>query len=378
MTPRHVSVRIAIVLNTTWNAVNFRAGLIRSFLANNHEVVVIAPADQFVGDLKKLGASFIPICMDSHSTNPIKDLYLVKAYWRVFRGENIDCILTYTTKPNIYGSLVSRILKIPVVNNISGLGAAFINRPQLAGFMKLLYRVCLSNSRHVFFQNKEDRHLFVREKLVKEARTSVLPGSGIDSDIFCSSKSIKSYPKFRPTFLLIARLLWNKGIREYVHAAELVKGSHPEAKFQLLGGLDIRNPNGVDSSFLESYKDGTLLEYLGETDDVRPYIENCDCIVLPSYREGLPRVLLEAGAMSKPAIATDVEGCRDVISQGETGFLCRPRDPQDLASAMLQFINLSPAEREEMGLAARKNIVINFDEKLVIESYSNILLQLES
>ncbi len=378
VTPKDGLVKIAIVLNTAWNAVNFRVGLIRFLLASNHEVLVVAPIDKFVKDLEKLGVTFVPLPMDSHTLNPAKELWLLINYWRFFRREKIDCMLTYTAKPNIYGSLISRILGIPVVNNISGLGAAFINKSWVTFVIKLLYRISLSHSMHIFFQNHEDRRLFVRENLVQETKTSVLPGSGIDSNIFCCSKLIKTESNISPTFLLIARLLWNKGIKEYFEAAQMVKQHYPKVSFQLLGGLDPCSPNAVDSTFLESLKDNAVLEYMGETEDVRPYIDNCDCVVLPSYREGLPRVLLEAGAMCKPAIATNVEGCREVISANETGFLCKPRDAQNLAENMLKFIRLSLVEREEMGLAARERIVTTFDEDLVIKSYSNILCQLEN
>jgi len=370
-------MKIAIILNTAWNIANFRAGLIKSLVDSEHDVLAVAPVDGFVKDIEELGVHFIPIQMDSHSINPFKDMSLFFDYLRIFRAEKVDCILTYTIKPNIYASLAARILNIKVINNISGLGTLFIRKTFLTGLVTLLYRLALNRSQHVFFQNGDDLDLFLLGGLVGETNSSIIPGSGVDLRRFSVSPLPHTSDNQTVKFLFIGRLLADKGINEYFQASENLKNEYPEVTCQILGGHDENNPRSIAKALLNMRVQNKVVNYLGEVRDVRPFIAEADCIVLPSYREGLPRVLLEAAAMARPVIATDVEGCRDVIVHGVTGLLCKARDWKMLAHSMKKYINMPLDQRIKMGLRAREKVEQEFDEKLVINSYMRIINRLD-
>jgi glycosyltransferase involved in cell wall biosynthesis len=362
---------IAISTNTAWNIANFRSGLIRAIQAEGWDVLAIAPPDEYVERIQALGCRFITVQMDSKGSNPLDDAKLLFKYFRILQRERPSVFLGYTIKPNVYGSLAAHALRIPVINNVSGLGTAFIRNSWLTSVVKHLYRLALRHSDMVFFQNRDDRQLFTDQRLVALERTALVPGSGIDLRRFTPIVQAPSNAGTR--FLLIARLLYDKGVREYVEAARRVKDTHRDATFALLGFLDANNRTAVRREDVQSWVAEGIIEYLGTADDVRPYIADADCIVLPSYREGTPRTLLEAAAMGKPLIATDVPGCREVVEHGHNGFLCRVRDADDLASAMMKFVRLSAAERARMGQAGRAKVERQFDEQLVIDAYINRL-----
>lgn len=358
---------IAISINTAWNIANFRTGLIQALQAEGWKVLAIAPPDKHVEKIEALGCRFIPLQIDSEGSNPFDDAKLFLNYFQVLQRERPSAFLGYTIKPNIYGSLAAHALRIPVINNVSGLGTAFIRNSWLTSVVKGLYRLALRRSDTVFFQNCDDRQLFIDQRLVPPERTALVPGSGIDLRHF---RPISRPPTNAGThFLLIARLLYDKGVGEYVEAARRVRETHRDTTFALLGFLDARNRTAISRDDIESWVAEGVIEYLGTADDVRPYIAEADCIVLPSYREGTPRTLLEAAAMAKPSIATDVPGCRQVVEDGHNGFLCRVRDADDLALALIKFVQLSPKERAKMGQAGRAKVEREFDEQLVVAAY---------
>jgi glycosyltransferase involved in cell wall biosynthesis len=363
--------RVLISINTSWNVYNFRASLIKALIAAGHEVIAAAPPDDYSQKLDELGCRFVPLPMDNKGTSPVNDLALLARYWRLFRHERPDIFLGYTVKPNVYGSIAARALGIATVNNISGLGTAFIKDSWLTHIVKRLYRIALARSHAVFFQNHEDLGLFVREGLVDRRRALLLPGSGIDLEVFRPQTQTDSTDVFR--FLLIARLLWDKGIGEYVEAARIVRAQVPNATFQLLGFLDVENRTAVDRASVESWVSEGLIEYLGVTEDVRPFIAAADCVVLPSYREGMPRTLLEAAAMGKPLIATDVPGCRQIVEDGRNGLLCQVRDAGDLAAKMLAMLGLPAERRVALGQASRARAEREFDERIVVGSYLKVI-----
>ncbi len=359
--------RIVISINTSWNIFNFRAGLIRALVAAGYEVVAVAPPDAWSARLAELGCRFVPLPMDNKGTSPVRDFGLMLRYRRVLAAERPAAFLGYTVKPNVFGSLAAHSLGVPTINNISGLGTAFIRRSWLTSVVKLLYRSALGRAARVFFQNEDDRALFVTENLVPAARTDVLPGSGIDLTRFTPTPLPAA--EACPVFLLIGRLLGDKGVNEYAEAARLLRRTHPGARFQLLGYLDVENGTAIPRASVEGWVKDGIIEYLGDTDDVRPFIAAADCVVLPSYREGTPRTLLEAAAMARPIVATDVPGCRDVVDAGVNGFLCAARDAQSLAAAMEKVIALAPAERAAMGAASRHLAETRYDEAIVIARY---------
>ena len=370
-------MKIVIALNTAWNLINFRAGLIRALVAEGHEVVAVAPNDEYAPRLAELGCRFVALPMDNKGTHPGRDLLLWFRFFNLLRHERPDVFLGYTVKPNVYGSLAAHVLGIPVVNNIAGLGAVFIRDNWLTRLVRLLYKTALSRSRHVFFQNDEDMRLFVDQGLVASDKVTRLPGSGVDLSTFCYAP-IQPLENRSFRFLLVARLLWDKGVGEYVEAARLVRSKYPSVKFQLLGFLDVKNPTAVSSAQMDEWVGEGVVEYLGVADDVKPYLADADCVVLPSYREGVPRSLLEAAAIGRPIVTTDAVGCRDAIDDGVTGLLCRVADATDLAGKLLRMIQMSPEERARMGLAGRRKMELEFDEKIVIDRYLRVIKEINS
>lgn len=343
--------------------------MITALIEQGYEVVALAPPDEHVRKVEELGVKFIPIEIDKQGVSPVNDLILFARYFNILRQEKPDVFLGFTIKPNIYGSLAAQLLEIPVINNVSGLGTVFIRHSPITKIVHLLYRRAFRRSVRVFFQNEDDKNLFLRLKLVTHHKTGLLPGSGVDLGFFKPVSNGTHSNSNHTIFLLIARLLWDKGVGEYVEAAKLVQSSHPDARFQLLGFLDVENRTAISRHELDKWVHDGVITYLGQTDDVRPYISEVSCVVLPSYREGTPRTLLEAAAMEKPLIATDVPGCREVIDDGGNGFLCEVRNSVDLAQKMQDFIDLSKEKRTRMGQASRKKIEQNFDENIVIDRY---------
>lgn len=369
--------KIVISINTAWNIYNFRAGLVRAMINQGYEVIAVAPDDEYAHRLKAMGCRFIHMPMESNGTNPKQDFALLMRYLRVLREERPLAYLGYTVKPNVYGSLAAHALSIPVINNIAGLGTTFINDNFLTRIVKLLYRVSLHRSRRIFFQNEEDMALFIESGLVRAESTERIPGSGMDLSYFQppSPPPMQDLPF---VFLLVARMLKDKGVEEFVEAARLARHKIGAATFQLLGFVDAANPNSIPLERIRGWEDEGVIHYLGKTDDVRPYLSNADCVVLPSYREGVPRSLLEAAAMARPLIATNVAGCRDVVDHNVNGLLCRARDVNDLAEKMVHMFKLPLETRLQMGQAGRRKIEREFDEKLVIQKYLEMIAEIAS
>ncbi|MEQ1779394.1 MAG: glycosyltransferase family 4 protein [Nitrosomonas sp.] len=366
-----MSRKIVIALNTAWNLVNFRAGLIRALVAQGYEVVAVAPNDAYASRLAELGCRFVALPMDNKGTHPGRDLLLFFRFLNLLRRERPEVFLGYTIKPNVYGSLAAHVLGIPVVNNIAGLGTAFIRNNWLTRLVRLLYKTAFSRSHHVFFQNNEDLQMFVDQRLVSVDQVSRLPGSGIDLGVFHYVPML-SLENRSFCFLLVARLLWDKGVGEYVEAARMVRRKYPAIRFQLLGFLDVKNQTAVSSAQMDDWVNEGVVEYLGVADDVKPHLVAADCVVLPSYREGVPRSLLEAAAIGRPIVTTDAIGCRDAVDDGVNGLCCRVRDAIDLAEKMRRIVEMPSSERELMGNAGRRKMELEFDEKIVIDRYLRV------
>ena len=324
------STKVVIASNSAWSIVNFRAGLIGALLDSGCEVVAVASPDEYVARLPELGCRYLPLKIDSKGTHPGRDLLLLWRLWRLLRRERPDIYLGYTVKPNVYGSLAAHALGIPVINNITGLGTVFSKRNWLTLLVRGLYRLALARSAMVFFQNEDDRLVFVDGGLVLPEKACRIPGSGVNLERFKLTPLPAHGNRFR--FLLLSRMLWDKGVGEYVEAARTVKRCFPNADFCLLGFLDVQNPSAISRCQMDAWIAEGMVRYLGESDDVRAEIAEADCIVLPSYyREGIPRTLLEAAAMGRPIITTGAAGCREVVDDAVNGFLCRVQDVDDLA-----------------------------------------------
>ena len=365
-----MSKKILISINTAWNLLNFRAGLIHGLNSSGFEVIALAPQDKYVAELELLGCRFVHLEMDNQGTHPFRDFLLLRRYWRLLKIEKPDLCLFYTIKPNVYGSLASTICGIPFINNVSGLGAVFIQDGWLRTLVSALYRLAFRNSNQVFFQNRDDLGLFLENKLVKVDLTDVLPGSGVNLNRFTPVHETDRKSLTLPfCFLLIARMLKDKGVVEFVNAAKLMKESGVKAEFCLLGFLDVQNPAAISSGQMKEWTDQGFVKYIGVSDDVRAHIASAGCIVLPSYREGTPRTLLEAAAMGKPIITTNVVGCKEVVEHGVNGFLCEVKNAEDLALKMKEMLFLSEEQRKLMGQNGRIKMVREFDEQIVIQKY---------
>lgn len=358
---------VAIVINTSWNIYNFRLGLLKALQKEGYKVVAIAPKDEYSDKLEGFRCEYHNITINNKGTNPVEDIKLVGAFYQLYKKIKPDVLLHYTIKPNIYGTIAARLAGVPVISNISGLGTVFLNHSLSSKVARLLYKIALINPKKVFYQNNDDRTLFIESKLVSEDKTGLLPGSGIDTVKFAPIELNKTKDDF--CFLFIARLVKDKGLLEYVEAARLLKANYPKVHFKVLGAFYPGNPTAIKPDEMTLWEQDNLVEYLGTNNDVASVISQSDCVVLPSYREGLSRVLLEAASMAKPIVTTDVPGCRDVVDDGVNGFLCKARDAEDLARQMEKMTQLEEPQRIQMGKKGREKVIKEFDEKIVIDKY---------
>ena len=362
---------IVLSINTSWNIVNFRRNLIVRLQREGYDVVALAPRDAHSDALVAMGVRYFPVDIDSKGLSPVHDLKLAAQYYRILKALRPVAFLGWTIKPNVYGSLAAHALGIPVINNISGLGTAFIKIGLLTRIVRMLYRTALARSSTVFFQDRHDRDLFVAQRLVRAPRTALLPGSGIDLAQFVPETFVPEpvSEAATPVFLMVARLLRDKGVVEFADAARIVRQTRPDVAFELLGFLDVQNRTAIDRDTVEGWEREGCLRYLGEAADVRPYLARATAVVLPSYREGMPRSLLEAAAMGRPLIATDVPGCTEIARAGQNAFLCAPRDARSLADAMLALLALDADARTAMGRRSREIAEREFDVSVVEARY---------
>ena len=367
-------MRIAIVLNTSWNIYNFRMSLLRELLAQGHEVHTIAPVDEYTKHLTDAGCIHHRIKMDSRGANPVKDSALILELFLVYRKIRPDVILQYTIKPNVYGTIAAALLKIPVINNVCGLGTVFLKRNLVSAIAIFLYRSSFRFAQKVFFQNSDDLKFFVQEKLVAADHADLVPGSGIDLKKFQPAQ-FRRNKKF--TFLLISRLITDKGVLEYIDAAKKLQAEGCDVRFQVLGAKDPLHKRGIKTDLIDQWIDSNIIEYLGTTDDVRDYIRQADCVVLPSYREGTPRTLLEAASTAKPIIATDVPGCNHVVVDHFNGLLCNVKDADDLAAKMKEISSFNDEQLQQLGRNGRRKMEAEYDESLVITKYLHAIGELK-
>ncbi|HNP18062.1 MAG TPA: glycosyltransferase family 4 protein [Fulvivirga sp.] len=366
-------MNIAIVLNTSWNVYNFRMGLIKALQHHNHQVTVIAPRDEYTQKLIDQGCHYHELTMDSRGANAIKDIQLLFELSRIYKRVKPDVVLHYTIKPNIYGTIAAKWNNIPAVNNVCGLGTVFLKKNFISKVATLMYKLAFRTPRKVFFQNSYDKRLFVKNNIVKENIADTLPGSGIDLEKF---GPIDYSRNKQFTFLLVSRLIHDKGILEYIDAIKLLKSRGIDAKFQILGAKDPNHKRGIKSNIIDQWIENNTIEYLGTSDDVRGFINKADCIVLPSYREGTPKCLLEAASSAKPIVTTDVPGCKNVVQHNYNGLLCKMKDAVDLADKMSIMASFDDNQLKTMGLNGRKKVETEFDEKLVIDKYLNTIQEL--
>ncbi len=350
-------MRVAFVGIQTTELLTFRKEMLRAMVANGHEVLAIAPEDdpEVRAELAAMGIGFHPVRLHRAGMNPLRDSLTVIDLTRILRRFRADAVLVTAAKPVVYGSIAARLARVPMrAAMITGIGSALgggvgRRRGLLASLLRMLYRTGLRGDHVVFFQNEDDERLFRELRLVGRRQRRVrIAGSGIDLAAFTPAPLLP--PPVR--FLMIARLLRDKGLHEYIEAAGRVRSTHPAVTFGLLGPLD-PNPEGITARDLERIGTEGVVEYLGVATDVRPHIAAAHVIVLPSYREGTPRSLLEGMAMARPVLTTDVPGCRGTVEPGRNGLLVPARDAAALADGMTELL-ADPDRLAAMGAESRR------------------------
>ncbi len=374
---------IAVVYNTSWYIYNFRLNLIKSLQKEGYNIICIAPRDEYTIKLEECGCIHYDIKIDGKGKSFVNDFKTLFSFYKIYKKTKPDLLLQYTIKPNVYGTLAAGLLKIPTINNIAGLGTLFIENTLMTKLAKFLYYISQKKATKVFFQNIDDLKLFTEtNNLVDKMKSDLLPGSGVDLKKFSPVKKTNNLKNNDNVFkfILIARILWAKGIGEYVEAAKIINAKYKGlAEFQLLGFLDETIPNGISKNLVNTWMETGAIKYLGKTDNVKDYLREVDCIVLPSfYREGVPRTLLEASAMGLPIITTNNVGCKETVVDGVNGYLCKIKDSNDLANQMEKMINLSKKELKDMGQKSREMAETKFDEKIVIDKYLNVIKEIMS
>jgi glycosyltransferase involved in cell wall biosynthesis len=364
--------RRAIVFfsNTSWYLWNFRTRLAVEVRASGYDVLFVAPDGEYGDRLRDIGR-FELVRLERKGKNPLREVRSILEIAELLKREQPLFVLTWTPKPNIYCGLISRFSKTRVVPNVSGLGSAFQRRGLLSWLVVVLYRIAFRDLPTVFFQNDEDLEALTGAGCVRHDAAVRLPGSGVDLERFTASPMPANQGL---VFLFGGRLLKEKGLPELIAAMRKLQADGLPVSLRVYGHFDPGNPSAVTEEEMESWVSEGVADYRGSSDNMEQVIRDCDCVVHPSYyREGVPRILLEAAASARPAITTDNIGCRDAVEPGVTGLLCRPRDVDSLGSAMRAMLDMPKADRERMGQAARELAVTRFDESIVLRKYLAVI-----
>lgn len=367
-----MSTRIAIIENNIIATNTIREKLTRTLMERGYEVFILTTGTK--QQLQKArDKGFTVIDVKGSTQNPLDIFTYMRNLSRALKTSRATVCLTFTIRPAIWGNVVTRRLGIPTITNITGIGPLFARNNIAYRAARTLYKFVLRHTHTIFFQNVDDMHIFVEKGFVKKEHAARIPGSGIDYQYYCPMPDRQEDGKF--IFLFISRLVRDKGIGEYVQAARMLKKELPGAAFHVLGPVWLQNlkDNTVSQAELEGWVNEGIIRYLGDTEDVRPFIAASDCVVLPSYREGSSNVLLEASSMERPCITCDTTGCKEIVADGQTGLLCKVQDVEDLARAMRKMYLLSPERRREMGIKAREKVIREFDKQIVIDAYLEVI-----
>lgn len=360
-----------IAANASWGIYNFRRNLITRLVKNGHFVCSVSARDRFSEKIESLGSSFEAIHLNRDSLNIISELRTLFGFLGCYMRVRPGVVLNFNPKTCIYSSLACRLLSIPYINNISGLGRVSLGEGALGKLILYLYKITQSKAELVFFQNPDDMETFIKYGLVRKDKAQLVKGSGVDLDRFSPRESVNDGDV---KFLLVSRMIEGKGVFYFIEAAKNLLKKYKSARFYLLGPLEKVSSSGISRGIIEAWEHQKIVSYLGESDYVEEQIAKMDCIVLPSfYGEGVPKALLEAAAMAKPLITTNNVGCKETLEDGVTGFLCEPQNAQDLANQMEKVILMSHEDRLKMGHRGRQKIENEFDEELILDSYSAII-----
>lgn len=353
--------KVLILANSSSGLYDFRNELIRE-LQKDRQVLVSVPVESAeknkCSEIEALGCRIIPTAIDRRGINPITDFKLFLQYRRMLRREKPDLVITYTIKPNIYGGLACAMKKVPYCVNITGLGTTFQNEGLLRKLVTKLYRMALKKSRVVFFENAANRQIFIDEKIAPAEKTVRLNGAGVNLERY----SFKPYPNAGTVrFLFIGRVMQEKGVDELFAAMERLRAEGADCALDILGGYEEDY-----AEIIRRYEEKGWLRYHGYQADVRPFIENAHCFVLPSYHEGMANTNLECASMGRPLITSNIPGCKEAVVDGKSGLLCEAKDTESLYAAMSRFLKLSEQDRKNMGLAGRRHMEAVFDKQMVV------------
>jgi glycosyltransferase involved in cell wall biosynthesis len=363
-------MKVLMFANTDWYLYNFRLPLALHLAERGAEVVMVAPDGAYSQLIEEAGIRFIPLRMDRRSLNPFSELRVVWDLYRVYRREQPDLVHHFTIKSVAYGSLAAKLAGVgAIINAVAGLGYVFTSdsrkarllRPLVLLFLRLVFG---GKQSRLIVQNPDDRALFLDKQLIAEDRVRLILGSGVNTDRFVPNTQGRGDPQ--PVVVLATRLLWDKGIGEYVEAARRLKESGVSARFILAGAPDVGNPGSVPQEALERWCDEGVIEPVGHVRDMTLLLQKADIVVLPSaYGEGVPRILIEAAASGLPLVTTDIPGCREIVEHRVNGLLIPPGDVEALAAAMRMLIE-APDRGRIMGYAGREKVLKSFDERAVI------------
>jgi len=360
---------IVIIYNTTHGVLLFKAELIKSIKKNGYRVVVLASADNYSEKLKEIVDEFHEIKLDSSGVNPIKDTYLIFQIYKICKIIKPTVVLNFTIKPVIYGTFASILIGgVPVINTITGLGTAFISTGLANKVAKYFYKFTFKHAHLVFFQNPDDQQFFKELNIITRDNTKLVSGSGVDLVKF---KPTKNKKRNNIKILFIGRIIADKGIYELIESAKIINKEYNNVTFVLMGMLGVKNRTSISKSEVEDWVNEGIIDYVPFKDDIRCILGDSDLVVLPSYREGTPKTLIEAASMEKPLIATDVPGCREVVIDEVNGFLCQVKNSVSLASKIKKFIELDYYRKIEMGKKSRELAEKKFDIIKVNNCYVN-------
>ncbi len=358
--------KILLISNTSWSIYNFRYGLMKE-LQKSFDVSFAAPFDNYTEKLEE-DFKYHQVKIDRKGKNPVKDIALLFSFCKTIKRENPDLVINYTIKPNIYGALACRIKKISFINIVTGMGHVFIKKSLLSFLVTILYKISFKYAEKTIFLNEEDLNYFVKRNLIKEKDALLFPGEGVNTEHFSPSLCTEKNDDF--TFLYIGRILKEKGLMELVESFKKIKAS---CRLILVGKIDEGNPSAVSKKDISVWEEENNIKYYKEVEDVRDFICKSDCIVLPSYKEGLPRAILEGLSMEKVVITTNISGCKELVRDSFDYLLVEPRNITDLTEKMIRIIETPPEERKRQGKIAREKMIKEFDEKIVIKKYLEII-----
>jgi glycosyltransferase involved in cell wall biosynthesis len=369
---------ISLSANSSWYLYNFRASTIKSLIENNFTVVCLVPNDSYLKNLETLGCKCYKININPKGQNPFSDFLLCIQFFYFYCKLRPSVAMHFTIKNNIYGTFGAYLANVPSINNVTGLGTAFINKNIISRIVSFLYKVSQRCAAEVFCQNPEDLELLKIKKLVPSEKLILIPGSGVDTQKF-HPKLKSEYQDLEKafTFLYAGRMLADKGLYELINAFAFINRSSIVCKLWLCGLIDKNNKSAIPSDVIEGWKKFAWVEWKGPSSSIEKIMAQVDCLVLPSYREGMPRSILEASSMALPIIATDVAGCKHIIKHKENGLLCKPKDSISLQNSIMEMLDLDLEKRSTMGKRGREIVVNQFDEQIVIQktlkSISNII-----